>query len=115
MSNTGFTLQLAITDVTTEKMAQFWPESVSAWFAILEAQFRLHRIHRQDLRYAILDQWLTEEITVDVSDVIIGTPSETPYDFWKNATLRQSQPEKAGLGALLQQSADLRGPAALNS
>ncbi len=36
MSNTGFTLQLTITDVTTVKMAKFWPESTSAWFAILE-------------------------------------------------------------------------------
>ncbi len=42
MSKTGFALQLIITDVTTVKMAKFWPQSASAWVAILEAQFRLH-------------------------------------------------------------------------
>ncbi len=39
------------------------------WFTVLAAQLRLHRIIRQDLLYATLGQWLTEEVALEVSDV----------------------------------------------
>ncbi len=40
------------------RMPDFWPH------AALEAQFKVHRIDRQDLRNTILNQWLTEEIAI---------------------------------------------------
>ncbi len=57
---------------------------------------KLHRIIRQDLRYAILGQWLTEEVAIEMSDGILGPPSKTPNDDLKDAILRRSEPEKAG-------------------
>ncbi len=64
-------LQHTITDVTI-----FWQEAASVWFTILEAQFMPHRLHRQDLRYSILCQWLREEVATEVSDVILGHLSD---------------------------------------
>ncbi len=94
-------------DVPMVRMPDFWPHAATCWFTILEAQFKLHRITRQDLQYAILGQWLTEEVAIEVSDVILGPPSETPYDDLKDAILRGSQPGRAGRVTLLlpQQSA----------
>ncbi len=57
---------------------------------------KLHRIINQDLRYATLGQWLTEEVVIEMSDVILGLPSETPYDDLKDTILRRYQPGKAG-------------------
>ncbi len=57
---------------------------------MLEAQFRVHRINRQNVRYAILTQWLTEEIAISVSDVLLGPKSDTPYNHLKMAILHQT-------------------------
>ncbi len=70
------------------RMPDFWAHAATCWFTILEAQFRLHRIIRQDLRYATLGQWLIEEVAIEVSDVILGPPSETTYDDLKDAISR---------------------------
>ncbi len=79
------------------------------WFTILKAQIRLSRINRQDQRYAILGQRLTEEVAIEASDVIPGPLSVTPYDDLMDAIRRRSQPGEAGRMTLLlpQQSADL--------
>ncbi len=61
-------------DVPMVRMPDFWPHAATCWFTILEAQFKLHRITRQDLQYAILGQWLTGEVAIEVSDVILGPP-----------------------------------------
>ncbi len=94
-------------DVSMVRMPDFWSHVATCWFTILEDQFKLHLITRQDLRYAILGQWLTEEVAIEASDVILGPPSETPYGDFKDAILRGSQPGRAGRVTLLlpQQSA----------
>ncbi len=89
-------LQHAKTDVPIVRMPDFWPHAATCWFTILEAHFRLHRIIRQDLRYAILGQWLTEEVAIEMLDGILGPPSKTPNDDLKDAIQRRSEPEKAG-------------------
>ncbi len=93
--------QRTASDVPVERRPEFWPHAATYWFLVLEAQFRVHRLTRQDLQYAILGQWLTEEVAIEVSDVILGPPSETPYDELKDAILRRSQPRMAGRVTLL--------------
>ncbi len=85
------TLKLATPKLITVRMPNFWPEAASVWFAILEVQFRFHRIIRQDLRFAIMAQWLTEEIAISVSDVLLGPMSDTPYTDLKMAILHRSK------------------------
>ncbi len=70
ISGFWFTIQNAIKDVTTVWL----PDTASAWFAIHEAQFRLYRIVRQDLRFVVL----TEEISIIGSDDLLGPMLDTP-------------------------------------
>ncbi len=67
------------------RMQDFWTHAATCWFIVLEAQFRVNRIARQDLRLAIL---FVEDVTIEVSDVILGPPSETPYDDLKDAVMQ---------------------------
>ncbi len=57
-------------DVPVVRMPDFWPHAATYWFFVLEAQFKVLRINMQDVRYAILTQWMTKEISV--SDVLLG-------------------------------------------
>ncbi len=66
-------------DVSVVGMPEFWPHAATYWFLVLEAQFKVHSINRLDVQYAILTQWLTEEIAIAVSDVLLGPMSDTPY------------------------------------
>ncbi len=57
-----------------------------------------------------------EDVAIEVSDVFLGPPYETPYYVLKDATLRRSHPVKTGHVTLLlpQQPADLRLPETLS-
>ncbi len=61
---------------------------------VLEAQFRVHRINRQDVRYAILTQWPTEVIAISVFVVLLGPMSYTPYTDLRMAILHQTSHAK---------------------
>ncbi len=80
MADQHLTPQHTKPDVPMARIPDFWPHAAACWFLVLEAQFKVHRIDRHDLRYAIVTQWLTEEITISVSDVLLGPMSDTPYD-----------------------------------
>ncbi len=71
--------QHTMPDVSMVRMPEFWPHAATYWFLVLEAQFKVHSINRQDVQYAILTQWLTKEIAISVSDVLLGPMSNTPY------------------------------------
>ncbi len=66
----------------------FWPNTTSAWFFILETHSGLHRTTTHDLRFPVLVQWLTEKIANHVSGVHLGPTSDTPYKHSKVAICR---------------------------
>ncbi len=76
----GCTKQHATADMITMKMPCSLSDVASACFAILEAQLRIHRINRQDLRFEISAQWMTVEIAISVSDVLFEPMSDTLYN-----------------------------------
>ncbi len=96
-----------MTDMPAVLMPDFWPTKAALWFRLLETQFSFCKITNQFTRFAILTPYLTEEVAVQVSDVLIRPSVETPYDDLKNAILQRLQPPKAGNVAKLlpQQSA----------
>ncbi len=53
------------------------------------------KITNQFTRFATLTPNQTEEVAVQVSDVLIRSSAETPYDDLKNAILRRLRPPKA--------------------
>ncbi len=86
--------QHAKTDVPVARVPDFWPHATTCWFLVLEAQFSVHRINRQDVQYEILTHWLTERIAISVSDVLLGPMSNTPYTNLNMATLHQTSSAK---------------------
>ncbi len=76
-------------------MPDFWPTEAALWFRLLENQFVLYEITNQFTLYAIFTTYLTEELALQVSDVLLRPSAETPYDDLKNAILRRLQPPKA--------------------
>ncbi len=56
-----------------------------------------------------------EGVAIEVSDVFLGPPSETPYYNLKDATLRRTHPVKTGhVTAVIATAADLRLPETLS-
>ncbi len=73
--------------MATAVMPNFWPDAASALFAILETQFRPHRINN-------LEQWLPEEVAISVSDVLLEPLSDAPYTDLKMVILHQTSRTK---------------------
>ncbi len=84
-----------MTDMPAVLMPDFWPTEAALCFRLLENQFYLYKITNQFTRFAILTPYLTEEVAVQVSDVLIRPSFDTPYDDLKNAILQRLQPPKA--------------------
>ncbi len=76
----GCTIQHATADMITMKMPNSWSDVALAWFAILEAQLRIHKIIRQSLRFEISAQWMTVEIAISISDVLFEPMSDALYN-----------------------------------
>ncbi len=95
MENQHLSPQHTKPDVPTVRMPNFRPHVATCWFLVLEAL--VQKIDRQDLRYAILTQWLTEEIAISVSDVLLGSMSDTPYTDLKMSILHQTSRAKQPL------------------
>ncbi len=81
-------------DVPVVRMLDFWPHVATCWFLVPDAQFRVHRIGRQDVRYAIVTQWPTEVTAISVSDLLLGPMSDTSYTDLKMAILHQTSRAK---------------------
>ncbi len=84
-----------MTDMPAVLMPDFWPTKAALWFRLLENQLFYCQITDQFTRFATLAPYLTEEVAVQVSDVLIHPSAETPYGNLKNAILRRLQPPKA--------------------
>ncbi len=80
----GYTLRHAMTDMPAVLMPDFWPTEAALWCRLLEAQISYSKISNQFTRVAILTPYLTEEVVVQVSDVLIRPCVETSYDDLKN-------------------------------
>ncbi len=52
-------------------MPDFWPTEAALWFRLLEHQFSYLNITNQSTRFAILTPYLTKEVAIQVSDVLI--------------------------------------------
>ncbi len=97
MENQHLSPQHTKPDVPTVRMPNFRPHVATCWFLVLEALLIVQKIDRQDLRYTSLAQWLTEEIAISVSDVLLGSMSDTPYTDLKMSILPQTSRAKQPL------------------
>ncbi len=84
-----------MTDMPAVLMPDFWSTGAALWLRLLENQFAYLKVRNQSTQFKVLTPYLTEEVAVQVSDVLIRPSAETPYDDLKSAILRRLQPPKA--------------------
>lgn len=98
----GTTAPAATVATVTLRLPEFWPADPTVWFAQVEAQFATHHINTQVARFNYVVAALPPAIAMEVRDIILNRPLESPYNHLK-ATLigRTSASERRRLQELL--------------
>jgi hypothetical protein len=73
------------------KLAAFWPQAPTHWFAQAECTFAVKRVVEQFDRYCHMVAALPHESIRLVADIVEGKPSETPYDDISCRTSRRQK------------------------
>jgi len=60
------------------KLPPFWPTDPQVWFAQVEAQFNTRGITKTRF-----DHVITSKFAIEVQDLLIRPPADTPYDTLK--------------------------------
>ena len=84
------------------KLPPFWPNNPRVWFAQVEAQFQTRNITQQQTKYAYVVSSLQPEIALEVRDLLLECPGDSPCDILKEELVkRTSASEQKRLHQLL--------------
>ena len=84
------------------KLPPFWPQDPQLWFAQIEAQFTTRHITVSRTKFDYVIASLAPEFAVEVRDLLLNPPDETPYEVLKQElTKRTSASEHRRLQQLL--------------
>ena len=72
------------------KLPPFWPNDPEVWFAQVEAQFATRGVIVQKTRFDYVISSLNPEFALEVRDLILNPPTETPYDSLKNELVKRT-------------------------
>uniref|UniRef100_A0A183AFT8 C3H1-type domain-containing protein n=1 Tax=Echinostoma caproni TaxID=27848 RepID=A0A183AFT8_9TREM len=61
----------------------FWRTDPPLWFASAEAQFLIHRVDAQEIRFAHVVSALQPDVTKELRELILTPPSDRPYETIK--------------------------------
>ena len=84
------------------KLPPFWPQDPQLWFAQIEAQFTTRHVTVSRTKFDYVVASLAPEFAVEVRDLLLNPPDETPYEVLKQElTKRTSASEHRRLQQLL--------------
>ncbi|KAA0196328.1 hypothetical protein FBUS_05985 [Fasciolopsis buskii] len=64
-------------------LPSFWRTDPPLWFAIAEAQFLIHRVDEQEVRFAYVVAALQPDVARELRELILTPPKENPYEAIK--------------------------------
>ncbi len=72
------------------KLPPFWPADPEVWFAQVEAQFATRNIRVQRTKFDHIVASLTPEFAMEVRDLILHPPADSPYDLLKQQLIKRT-------------------------
>ena len=72
------------------KVPPFWPSDRMLWFTQVEAQFMLRGITAQLTKFHHVLTNLSQEIAIEVRDLLMNPPTENPYDVLKKTHIKRT-------------------------
>ena len=72
------------------KPPPFWPADPEVWFAKVEAQFTTRGVTSQKTRFEYVISSLSPALAMEVRDLLLKPPAETPYDVLKAELIKQT-------------------------
>lgn len=70
-------------------IAAFRSSDADLWFLQLERQFSLHKIVDDNVRFTIVEQYLDDECTREVKDILLDPPEVNKYKCLKNKLVKR--------------------------
>lgn len=84
------------------KLPAFWANDPQVWFVQAEAYFATHNVRSSKTKYQVVVSSLSPQYAVEIRDLLLAPPADTPYEKLKEAlTTRTQRSEQAYLRELL--------------
>ena len=81
--------QPCVTEVSI-KLPTFWPSDPQLSFAQVQAQFSMCGITHQRTMFDYVIALLSPEVTMEIRELILTPPRETPYDVLKEQLIKRT-------------------------
>ena len=72
------------------KIPPFWPVNLQVWSAQVEAQFTTRGMTQQRTKYNHIVMSMAPEYAMEIRDLILQPPDETPYDILKRQLIQHT-------------------------
>ena len=73
---------------TTLQLPPFWADRPMAWFATVEARFRLYQVTEEQLKFDLTVNSLSQDVAAAAVEIIERPPVQQPYTALKHRLLR---------------------------
>ena len=71
------------------RIPQFWPHKIVLWFELLEVQFAITRITKDETKFNVTIANLGEKCIEQVEEIVINSPEDGKYEHLKNELVKR--------------------------